>query len=225
MSAGLVTLNAGFRAVRRRAPLLFWPLVTVYAGIGGLGLGLASHYLDARLVFWLVPISTGALMWPVLVDTGLGRLRGTLAAALISALVWWTQWIGWHLAEGARPQGPFPSTAWLAEPPPTPSPYDFDARAGIAAAIAFAVMPPSGWPAHFHALSEIKKLETPRRRNRSRRHYRPEELRRYWIMEPFVYWTVMLIAVWPRRAERILQFANALGLGRGRGWRPGRQQD
>ncbi|MEL6774046.1 MAG: hypothetical protein AAFP23_04735, partial [Pseudomonadota bacterium] len=159
MSAGLVTMQAGFKAVRVHAPILFWPLVTLYTTLGGLGLGLGAHYLDTRAVFWFVPLCTGALMWPVLVDMNLGKLRGTLASLLLAALMWWTQWIGWHLAEGARAEGPWAGTAWLATDAPSPSPYDFDSQAGVRSAVSFALMPPADWPAHFHALSEVKKLE------------------------------------------------------------------
>ncbi|MEM6422579.1 MAG: hypothetical protein AAF698_08315 [Pseudomonadota bacterium] len=226
MSAGLATLNAGFVALRRRAGIMFWPLVAAYTAIGGLGHGLAMHYMDTTLVFWLYPITAGALLWPVLVDTGLGRASGTVAAALLAALLWWTSWVGWHLAEGARPPGPFPSTAWLdAEngPPPGQGPYDFDTGVGVAAAITFARMPSAEWPDYFFALSETKKLEVPRRRGQrgyDRRFLTPKELREVWLIEPFALWAMLMIAVWPQRAERVLHFGRMLNP---RNWRAPRR--
>ncbi|MEM7526667.1 MAG: hypothetical protein AAF416_03185 [Pseudomonadota bacterium] len=213
MSAGLVTLNAGFQGLRRRAPLLFWPVVFLWTAIGGLGHGLAMHYLDTRAVVLLYPISAAALLWPVLVDTGLGRLRGTVAAGVLAALLWWMSWIGWHVAEGARPEGPFTGMAWVSDRWEGNDPYAFDPRAGAAAGMAFARLPPKDWIPHFQALSETKKIREPgRRRGRgsNRRLLTAVELRRLWIAEPFVLWGSLLIAVWPRKADRLLNFLRYL---------------
>ncbi|MEM6678204.1 MAG: hypothetical protein AAF675_10055 [Pseudomonadota bacterium] len=226
MSAGMVTVNAGFRALKTHAPLLFWPVVVVYTTLGGLGHGLAMHYLDTRLIACVYLLLVAALMWPVFVDVGLGRASGTLAALLLTALFWWTSWIGWHVAEGARPQGPFTGMAFVSDHWTGPSPYDFDADKGAAAGMAFARLPAADWPDYFTRLSETKKIERPlRRRRRARRqgearYLSPEALRQYWVAEPILIWGTLLIVVWPRRAEQLLAFTKMIPRRRGlRLWR------
>lgn len=214
MSAGLVTLNAGFRRLKAM-PVLFWPVAVAWTAVGGLGHGVATHFLDARLMFLLYPLGAAVLLWPVLTDTATDKLRGTINAVLLTAILWWTSWLGWHVAEGARAPGPYLSSAWVSASYEGPDPYAFDVAKGAAAGRAFAGLAPAAWIPHFAALSEAEKLRVPTRRRRyygtSRRAYlTPRQLRIGWSLEPLIVLLTALVAVWPRRAERVLHFAQYL---------------
>ncbi|MEM9781791.1 MAG: hypothetical protein AAF899_04875 [Pseudomonadota bacterium] len=208
MSAGLATVNRGFKWLRARGAAAFWAGTLIWITIGGLGHGAAMNVLDERAVFFLFVFSAGALTWPVLVDTGLSRFAGTLAALVLTGLLWWTHWIGWHLAEAGRDAGPFRNVAWLQEARPGADPYAFDGVRGIAGAMAFATLPPSAWRAHFHDLSETVEIRQPPRRPgyTSPGNISPRRLREIWLIEPVVLFVVQLMAVWPRKAQRLLHF-------------------
>ncbi|MEM6905154.1 MAG: hypothetical protein AAF568_04605, partial [Pseudomonadota bacterium] len=109
----------------------------------------------------------------------------------VIALFWWSHWLGWHLAEGAREQGPFRSPAWIGQPG-LGDPYAFDLHKGQAFAMIFAATPPTEWPVYFHALSETASID---RRIRRRHHrgepkpqYTAETVRLIWLGEPFLLW-------------------------------------
>ncbi|MEM6487635.1 MAG: hypothetical protein AAF677_05075 [Pseudomonadota bacterium] len=216
MSAGMVTVNAGFRWVRARSRAGFWVAAVVWLTLGGLGHGAAMQMADEKLIGLLYPAAAGALTWPLLVGMGFPRLQGSAIAAVFALLLWWTHWVGWHLADGARDDGPFPRTAWLqAERPLGADPYAFDAGAGAAAAAGFAMMPPSAWPAHLVAQSErLHLLWPPRRPGYDRRRISAQWLRRLWIGEPLLLWFVQLAAVWPRKTEWLLSILPYLDIRR-----------
>ncbi|MEM6971379.1 MAG: hypothetical protein AAF577_01135 [Pseudomonadota bacterium] len=212
MSAGLVTVNRGFRWLRARGAVPFWAGALIWMAVGGLGHGAAMKIMDERAVYFFFVFSAGALTWPVLVDTGLSRLKGTLAAIVFSGLLWWTHWVGWHLAEAGRDPGPFRNVAWLQEPRPGADPFAFDGRRAVEGAMAFALLPPSSWRGYFHDLSERVEIKQPPRRPgyRSRGNLSPERLRRIWTYEPLVFFVVQLIAVWPRKTALLLNFLSWL---------------
>ncbi|MEL6765838.1 MAG: hypothetical protein AAFP17_01555 [Pseudomonadota bacterium] len=215
MSAGLVTLNNAFKGLKTAAPVLFWPVAVGWTALGGLGHGMAMHYTDTSLVLLLYPLLAAGLLFPVLIDTARNRLGGTLNAALLAALLWWTSWVGWHVAEGARPEGVFTGMAWVSTQWEGNDPYAFDPVAGAAAGVAFARLTPADWISYFSELSESKELREPQGRRRSgrsrpRRLLTPVELRRIWLAEPAILFLSALCAVWPRRANMLLSFAQYL---------------
>lgn len=215
MSAGLVTVNNGFRRLKATSPVLFWPVAVAWVAFGGIGHGVAMHYLATALVILLYPLGAAALFWPLLVGTASNRLGGTINATLFAALFWWMSWVGWHVAEGGRQQGPFSGVDWAVAEGSVRDPYAFDGARGVAAGIAFATLTPAEWVPHFRALSEAKKIKEPRRRWRSSRsrpdsYFTPGELRWNWAWEPVVVWLMALMAVWPKHADRILVFGQYL---------------